>query len=209
VGIVSDAAFQPLDQTPVVPDFFTPYAQFTYAARAVLVRTQGDPMSLAAGVARAVSRANPNLALFDVQTMEARAGMSWATHTFQTWLLDVFAAIALLLAATGIYAVTAHFVVARTKELGIRIALGATSTDVVRASMSRTVRLGVFGLLIGIAGAIAASRVLTAFLYETSPLDVRVFVGVGGALMVVLACASYLPVRKALRVNPVEALRAE
>jgi putative ABC transport system permease protein len=209
VGVVSDMAYYAPDESPVLPSFFTPFAQFTYASRTVLVRTAGDPMAAVPAVAAAVRRADPDLALLDVQPMTDLVGGAFAKQSFQSMLLGVVAVVALLLAATGIYAVTAHFVASRTRELGVRVALGASEAQVMRASASRTIRLGAAGVAAGILGAFAATRVLRSLLYDTSPLDPRVFVTALVVLLGVLALASWLPVRRALRVNPVEVLRAE
>jgi putative ABC transport system permease protein len=209
VGVVGNTAYRPLDEGPMQPGFFTPYAQFTYATRMVLVRTRGDPLSLTREVAQAVRRADPNLALFDVQSMEARARGSWAKHTAQTVLFALIASIALVLAITGVYAVTSHFVTSRTREFGIRVALGAPRRRILGTAVGRTVRLGVAGGVLGLAGALTLSRLLRATLYETSPLEAGAYVATVVMLVATLLVASYVPVRRALRVDPVEVLRAE
>jgi putative ABC transport system permease protein len=209
VGIVGDVAHQPLDERPVQPDFFTAYSQFTYATRMVMVRTRGAPEGITRQVAQAVQRADPSLALFDVQTMEHRARLSWSKRTGQTAVFTTIAAIALLLAITGVYAVTASFVASRTREIGVRMALGAPSSRIVSASLSHTIRLGTLGVLAGLAGAVATSRLLRAALYDTSPLAVGVYLATAGVLLLALIAASYLPVRKALMVNPSAVLRSE
>ena len=118
-------------------------------------------------------------------------------------------AIALLLAITGVYAVTASFVASRTRDIGVRMALGAPRSHIVGASLSHTVRLGVLGVLAGLAGAVATSRLLRAALYDTSPLAGGVYLATAGVLLLALAAASYLPVRRALGVSPAEVLRSE
>src|SRR5205814_2211518 len=107
-GTVGDVAYQSLDERPMQPDFYTPYPQFTYASRAVLVRALGDPSSLVPAVRRAVRRADPSLALYEVRTMEERLGDASAGRRFDTLLLSGFAVVALFLAAMGICAVVAH-----------------------------------------------------------------------------------------------------
>ena len=209
VGIVGDVAHQPLDERPVQPDFFTAYAQFTYPNRMVMVRSRGEPEALIRPVAQAIQRADPGLALFDVQTMEQRARLSWSKRTGQTAVFTTMAAIALLLAITGVYAVTASFVASRTRDIGVRMALGAPRSRIVSASLSHTVRLGVVGVLAGLMGAVATSRLLRAALYDTSPLAIGVYVATAAVLLLALIAASYLPVRRALRVSPAEVLRSE
>ena len=209
VGIAADAAYQPLAENPVQPDFFTPYAQFTYPSRMVLVRAVGDPQALVPQVAQAVSRADPDLALFDVQTMEMRAQMSWSKHRFQTTLFVVIAIIALSLAATGVYAVTAYLVTSRTREIGVRMALGATAKQIASAMIAPTLRFAVPGAGFGLLGAALLGRIMRATLYETSPLDARVLLGAVCVLGVTVMAANYLPLRRALSVNPVDVLRSE
>jgi putative ABC transport system permease protein len=209
VGIVGDAAYEAFDRRAIQPDFFTSFAQFTYASRTVMVRTRGNPLSAVSEVAAAVRRADPDLALFDVRTMEQRAGLSWSKHAFQAGLTDLFGVIAILLAAIGIYAVTAQFVAQRTREFGIRIALGARVSDIARASTDQTVRLAMIGLAVGVPAAAAGASLLRSTLFDTSPFDVRVLVAVAVVIVAVMIVATYIPARRALRVNPVEALRAD
>jgi putative ABC transport system permease protein len=209
VGIVRNVAYQPLDEDPVQPDFFTSYSQFTYATRMVLVRTRSEPLSLVAEISRAVQRADPSLALFDVQTMDARARLSWSKHTFQTGLFSVIAAIALVLAITGVYAVTSYFVTSRSREIGVRIALGASAHHIVRASLAQTAYLGAGGGAAGLLAAPGLTRVMRAMLFETTPLDVTAYLGAGTALTLALVAAAYIPVRRALDINPIEVLRSE
>jgi predicted permease len=209
VGIVENTAYGPVDERPVQPDFFTPYRQFTYPSRMVLIRTKRDPLGVVREVATAVRRVDPNLALFDVQSMDARAGTSWAKRAYETWLLAAFATIAAALATIGVYSVTAHAVTSRRRELGVRIALGASATRILESAASRTLRLAAVGLVAGAIGATAAAGLLRAFLYATSPFDPAVLAGVAAATLVVLGLATVLPARRALRLQPVDVLRAD
>lgn len=210
VGIAGNVAYQPLNEHPIQPDFFTAYAQFTYPTRMVLVRARaGDPLALVPQLARAVSRADPDLALFDVQTMEARAQLSWSKDSFQTALFVIFASIALSVAATGVFAVTYFFVTSRSREIGVRMALGADSPQIVRAILGPTIRFAVPGAAAGILAALLLGRTMRAALYETSPVDGGVLAGAIAVLMAAVIVASYFPVRRALAVNPVEVLRSE
>jgi predicted permease len=209
VGIVRNVAYQPLEENPVQPDFFTSFAQFTYPNRMVLVRTQGDPIALVPQIAAAVRSADPDLALFDVQTMEARARLSWSKLAFQTVLFVVIGLIALALAVTGVYAVTSAFVSSRIRDIGIRIAIGANPMQIVKSATSTTLRLGVAGAVTGLVCAVAVSRIMRATLYETSPLDAGVYAAAGALMAAAFLAASYLPVRRALAVNPVDVLRSE
>jgi putative ABC transport system permease protein len=210
VGIVGNVAYQPLGENAIQPDFFTAYAQFTYPNRMVLVRaTAGESLALVPQLAQAVRRADPDLALFDVQTMAARAQLSWSKHSFQTALFAIIAFIALSVAATGVFAVTSFFVTSRSREIGIRLVLGANAGQIARAMIGPTIRFALPGAAAGIAGALLLGRAMRAALYETSPLDP---VALGGAVSVLIGAviaAGYLPLRRALAVNPVDVLRSE
>jgi putative ABC transport system permease protein len=207
VGVTADVAYEPLDEAPIQPDFFTPYAQFTYATRMVMVRTRTAPLSVAPQLAQAVRRADPDLALFDVQSMEARAGQSWAKRTTQTTLFVAIAVIALCLAVGGVYSVTAFFVASRVREIGIRMALGAPATAIAATSIAQTARLGVAGVAAGLLGSVWLSDALRASLYQTSPLSPGVYLGAIAVLVGAVLLGTWMPVRRALRVNPVDVLR--
>jgi putative ABC transport system permease protein len=210
VGIVGDVAYQPLNENPVQPDFFTAYAQFTHPNRMVLVRAAGgEPLALVPQLAQAVRRADPDLALFDVKTMEERAQLSWSKHSFQAALFVIIASVAVVIAATGVFAVTSFFVTSRSREIGVRLVLGANTSQIAQAIMGPTFRFALPGAAAGILGAALLGRIMRATLYDTSPMDPGVL---GGAVFVLIAAvfaASYLPLRRALDTNPVEVLRNE
>ena len=209
IGIVGDMAYQALDERPVQPDFFTSYLQFTYASRAVLVRAKGrDPSQLVPALRRAVRLADPDLALYDVRTMEQRIGESWARRRLHTLLLGGFAAVAILLAAMGIYAIVAHSIAQRTREVGIRIALGATVPDVVALLVREGMAFPIAGLVVGIGAALLLTRALGAMLYGVAPTDPAVFATVTLLLAVVALAACYLPARRVIRLDPLAALKS-
>jgi ABC-type antimicrobial peptide transport system permease subunit len=173
----------------------------------VLVRTTGNPSEVVPDVAAAVRHVDPDLALFDVMTMEARAAQTWSKQRFQTALLATIAGVALALAVAGVYAVTAYIIASRRREIGVRMALGARTVHIVATAMGATTRLALLGAALGIAGALAMSRILTSALYETSPLEPRVLAGVACIMVLVVIVASVIPVRRALRVDPAITLR--
>jgi putative ABC transport system permease protein len=210
VGIVGNVAYQPLNENPIQPGFFTSYAQFTYPNRMILVRAAaGEPLALVPQLSQAVRRADPDLALFDVQTMNARAELSWSKHSFQTTLMLIIAAIALIIAATGVFAVTSFYVASRNRELGVRLALGASNTHIVHAILGPTLRFALPGAAAGIAGALVVGRTIRASLYETSAFDPGVVGAAVCGLIAAVAAATYFPLRRALAVNPVDVLRSE
>ena len=207
VGIVGDVAYQPLDDHPFQPDFYTPYTQFTYATRTVLVRTRGAPNAVVPALRRAVRNIDPNLALFDVRTMEESMRDSWARLSYQMRLLGGFAAAAIVLAGTGIFAVIANAVGDRRREIGVRVALGATPAQVAAAVGRHGASPAMFGVGIGLACAALAGRVLASSLYGVRALDVGVLASVVATSAVVILLATYLAARRALTIEPVEAMR--
>ena len=209
VGVVGDVTYAPLDQQPNFASFYTPYMQFTYAPRMVFVRTAGDPMSLVPDVRRAVASVDPELALQDVQPLERVVTNSWARHRFDAFLFGGFGVAALVLAASGIFAVLSYAVASRTREFGIRIALGGSSTRVVGHVLREGMAYPLAGIALGVAASLAATRLLQASLYGISPQEPRVFVGTAALLVIVAAVACLAPAWRATRVDPMEALRAE
>jgi putative ABC transport system permease protein len=209
VGVVGDVAYQPLDQRPFQPDFYTPYTQFTYASRMVLVRTAGDPAGVVIALRAVVRSVEPELPLFDVQTLRDRLGGSWSKQRFNALLLGGFAAVALLLAASGIYGVVAYAVSQRTREMGIRLALGATPGAVLGLVVREGMALPLAGMVAGSAAALGLTRALRASLYEVTPTDPGVFGATLGLMLLVAALACLVPGRRATRADPLEALRAE
>ncbi|MEP6491501.1 MAG: ABC transporter permease [bacterium] len=209
VGIVGNVAYQSLDEHPFQPDFYTPYAQFTYASRTILVRTRGEPIALVAEVRRAVSAVDPTLALFEVRSMEERMGDSWARLSYQTKILGAFAVVALFLAATGIFAVVAHVVSDRRREIGIRVALGATHVQVLTAVGGSGARPALIGLVAGVPAAVLVGRGLAASVYGIRPFEPRVIGAVVVTVVAATLAAAYLAARRALSVDPLEAIRNE
>jgi len=208
VGIVGNVAYQSLDEHPMQPDFYTPYLQFTYAARAVLVRTKGSPAALVPAMRTAVHRVDRSLALYEVRTMEGHIGDASAGRRFDTTLLSAFAAIALLLAVMGIYAVVAHAVAQRTREVGIRIALGATVSDVVTMVVREGMYVPTVGLTVGVAGSLLLTRALRAQLYGVTATNPAVYIVLTALLAIAATMACYLPAAKAAKVDPVSALKS-
>ena len=209
VGIVGDVAYQPFDRRANFASFYTPYTQFTYPARAVFVRTAQDPLAALPDVRRAVASVDPELALQDTQLLADQLRASWARQRLDTALFSGFGVAALGLAASGIFAVLAYSVSTRRREFGIRIALGARSSRIVRLVLGEGMAFPIAGLFIGLAASLALTRLLQASLYETSPLEPRVFFSMAGVLLVAALLASLIPAWRATQADPVESLRAE
>jgi predicted permease len=209
VGIVGDVMYEPLDRQPNRASFYTPYTQFTYASRMVFLKTTGDPLAIVPAVRTALRSADPDVAMRDVQTLDEIVNGSWARTRFEARLFGGFGIAALLLAASGIFAVLAYAVANRTREFGVRIALGAKREHVMRVVLGEGLAFPMIGMLAGIAAAFAATRVLRSSLYEVSPLEPRVFIGTVVLLLLAAVLACLIPAWRATRANPMEAIRAE
>jgi predicted permease len=207
VGIVGDVANQPLTDNPFQPDFYTPYKQFTYSSRAVMVRTRGTPTALVEPIRRALAGVDPDLALFDVRALDEQIHMSWGRLAYQIRLFGTFALAALLLAATGIFAMIAHSVSDRRSELGVRMALGASAMNVVMVVSRHAARPALAGLGIGLLAAAVAGRWLVAVVYGVGAVEPLLFGAVFAVTLVVSVVATALAARRALAIRPIEVMR--
>jgi putative ABC transport system permease protein len=214
VGIVGDVRHRGLDAEPR-PEIYLPHAQFPAGTGTplrtmrVVLRTGQNPAALAAPLRAALAELDPDIPLTAVQTMEEALGV-WAAERRLTMLVVAgFALLALALGAVGVYGVVAHLVTQRTREIGIRIALGAVPREILRLVLSQGVRLAVAGIAVGLLAALAASRLLTGLLFEVAPTDTTTFVATALSLALVALAASLIPAVRAVRTDPVDALRSE
>jgi putative ABC transport system permease protein len=175
----------------------------------LVVRTANDPSSLAAAVLGAVRALDKDLRLPQAQTMEAFLAASIAERRSNMLLLGVFAMIAVILAGVGIYGVISYSVAQRTHEIGVRVALGAQSRDVIALVVGNGMKLALIGVAIGLGGAVALTRWMQSLLFGVTPTDVVTFAAVSAALMIVAFVACYLPARRAMKADPMIALRNE
>jgi putative ABC transport system permease protein len=208
VGVVDDVRYSGLDD-PGEAAIYTPFAQTPFLWTYVMVRTSGPPLALAGAIRQAVSAVDPTLEAAAVKPMAEVVAETVAQPRFNVVLLSAFAALALLLAAVGIYGVISYSVVQRTKEIGIRMALGADSTDVLRLITGEGLRLAAMGVVAGLLGAAATARVLATLLFEVQPTDALTYASAAAFLVLVALAASAIPAWRATRVAPVSALRAE
>ena len=206
VGVVGDIRHQRLSEESR-PAYFVPYAQGLISPLSLVVRT--DNAGIVDDVRRTLARKDPELALYDVKTMEDYLATSVATPRFQTVLLSLFAAVGLALTAIGLYGVMAYGVAQRTREFGIRLALGARPGEVLGLVLRGGLTLVAAGLIVGVVAGALASRVLASTLYGVDPLDPSTFAGVAAMLVTVGVVASYVPARRATLVDPIAALRSE
>ena len=189
------------------PIAYTSYRQEGEDRLVLAIRTDGDPMRVAPRLRSAVRELDRTLPITGVTTMDSVAGDSLARRRFAMLLLSIFAAVSLVLAVVGTYGVTAYTVSARTPELGVRIALGATARDVLSLVVGRSALVSALGIGVGLVGALLSSRALRGMLYGTSPTDAATFALVAGILVVSSLVAALVPARRATRVDPVEAMR--
>ena len=208
VGIVKDVKQDGLDQA-VYPEMQVPMTQNPRSAMTFVVRTDGDPKALTGTIREQVRSLDPNLPIFAVQTMDEVLAESVATRRFSMYLFAAFAAIALGLAAIGIYGVMAQSVTQRVQEIGVRMALGARPKDILTMVLGQGTWLTVIGIIAGLTGAMLVSRFLRALLFGVQPIDPITYVVVTMVLIVVALFASYLPARRAAKVDPMVALRYE
>ena len=208
VGVVSDTKHAGLDSV-ARPMIYWAMKQFPTNFMTLVVRTNGDPMRLAPAIAREVRALDANQPFADPKPLDAYLSRSVAQRRFSMTLLGVFSTLALVLAALGIYGVLAYSVAQRTREIGVRMALGARDSTVAGMVVREALRVVGVGLVIGVVGAVALTRVLATLLYDVSPTDPLTFAGVTLALGAVAVTASYFPARRAARVDPIVALRQE
>jgi putative ABC transport system permease protein len=175
----------------------------------IVVRTSSDPLNIVAGVRREVASIDSELPLYNIKTMEERLGFSLMGPRFNTTLMGIFAVVALILAAVGLYGVMSYAVVQRTHEIGIRMALGASRRDVLTFILRQGMTLVLVGVIVGLVAASLLTYMISTLLYEVSPTDPATFIGVSLLLIVVAFFAGYIPARRATRVEPLVALRYE
>ena len=206
VGVVADVKLRGLAKTEPVPALFAPHAQMPGGWMALLVRTAQDPASISSAVRAAVHAIDPSLPIVEVGTMEEHLGKTLSHPRFNMLLLAVFAALALVLSALGIYSVLSYAVRRRTREIGIRMALGANRRDVLRLIVFQGMRPALIGLAIGLAGALALGRALSSLVFGVRATDPLTFAAVSLLLGLVALAACAIPAWRASRVHPTEAL---
>jgi putative ABC transport system permease protein len=206
VGVVGDIHHDQLASRPS-PELYTPFAQRPETRVSFVVRTYGEPRAIVPSVQAALAEMDPNQPIYDIRAMEERLEDSVAAPRFHAGLLSAFAATALILTVLGIYGVSSYAVRQRTREIGIRMAVGADGSDVRRLIVLRSLVDVGAGLLAGLVAAIALGRVLAGLLYGVSPHDPLIFAGVIVLLGVAGLASSWMPARRASRIDPAVALR--
>jgi predicted permease len=208
IGVVRDVHQHSLGDKPR-PAFFVPYPQDPWASITIIVRTTSAPESLISAVQQTVTSIDSNQPLYRVRTLDTIVFLSVAAKRFNMLLLETFAGIALVLAAIGIYGVISYSVAQRTSEIGIRMALGAQRSDVLRLVIGQGLRLAGFGIVVGIAAAFALTRLMASLLFGVGAYDPVAFATAAAILLLVAVAACYIPARRAIAVDPMVALRYE
>lgn len=208
VGVVGDVRLGGVENDSR-PTMYWPMAQNRRLSTYMVVRSSGEPSSLVRALRAAIREVDPNVPVSNLRPMTDVVSSSLAQNRFRTLLLGVFAGVAMLLAALGLYGVLAQLVGRRTHELGVRIALGANRANVMAWVLRYGMRLTVIGVVLGLASAAAATRIVRGMLFGIEPLDPFTFAGTTILLMLVAAASALLPAWRATRVDPVESLRSE
>jgi predicted permease len=208
IGVVGDVRYTGLDQAPG-DEFYIPEGLYPQSAITLLVRTDRDPLPLYGEMRQRVFDIDKDAFVSDVKPMTQIIAESLAPRRFSTILLSAFAAIALILSLTGIYGVIAQSVALRTVEIGIRIAVGASPARVTGSMLRFGLLPAICGMVLGLTGAFVISRIFAAMLFGVSALDASTWLLVSGSMLAVASLASYIPARRACRVDPTVALRAE
>jgi putative ABC transport system permease protein len=207
VGVVKDVKHEL--NIPVTPEYYLPHAQDSWNAMVLVARTSVEPSSLAGALRQQVWAIDKDQPVFDVKTMQEVRSSSVAVYSFSSVMLGIFAGVALVLAAVGIYGVMAFAVTQRTQEIGIRIALGARTADVLKLVVKHGMKLALIGIVIGLAGSWALTRFIKKLLVGVEATDLLTFSLVSLCLLVAAFIACYLPARRATKVDPLVALRYE
>jgi len=209
VGVVARMRFHPIDEMAPIPVIYCPMAQAQRTSLGIFVRSTMGAASLTKAIHDASASIDPNQPVFDARPMLDRVQETWGTHRLLSFLFSVFAGLALVLATIGLYGLLAYTTLKRVREIGIRLALGARPAQIRTLILSHGLKLLLIGSAIGLVAAVALSRALQTVLFEVKGIDPRIYLGVGALLFSATLFASWIPARRASRVDPMIALRTE
>jgi predicted permease len=209
IGVVGHMKMRGYDDAVPMPALFFAHSQVPRTNLVLLVRAGGNVKALQRSLRQIIARLDPTQPVFDVRTMEERVAETWSTHRLLSFLLTIFAGLALLLAAVGLYGVLAYSTLRRLREIAVRVAFGARPSHIRGLVFGHGFRLFGLGIAIGSAGMIACAHLIRSFLFGVTPVDPQIYAAVAIILSSATLLAAWLPARRACRVNPIEALRAE
>jgi putative ABC transport system permease protein len=212
VGVVADVRQMGLDE-PVKAEMYLPYSQVTtqpwFMPRDLAIRTSGDPAALVGAVRQIIQEVDPDQPISNIATMSELLGEEAAQRRLGMLMLVAFSALALLLAAIGIYGVLAYFVTQHTSEIGVRMALGASQGNILLMILRKGMSLTLLGVAIGLTAALGITRLMSSLLFEVRAVDPLTFILAPIVIGVAALCASFIPARRAIKVDPLVALRYE
>ena len=208
VGLARNGKYRSLRDAPA-PYLYRNLRHFGLSERTLVLRTSGDPVAMIPAVRHLVQTLDPSVPVYGVKTMEEHVAVMLAAARLATWLVSLFGLVALFLASLGLYGLVSYAVLQRTREIGVRMALGARHGDVLRLVVGQGMKLIFLGIALGLTAALLLTRLVTGWLFGISPLDPLTFAGIPMLLVSVALLACYLPARRAARVDPIIALRVE
>jgi ABC-type antimicrobial peptide transport system permease subunit len=209
VGVVGRMKFHGFDNSAPLPNAYFSLDQVKRTSQVLFVRAGSHAGALGKSVRDIVAAIDPAQPVFDVRTMQERVEATWAAHRLLAFLLGIFSLLALGLATIGLFGVISYTSFRRLREIGVRIALGAQRFQIRNLMLVHGIKLLALGVALGLAGAVAVSRLLRSVLFQVQPADFQIYLGVGAILTVATLAASWLPAWRASRVNPLITLRAE
>jgi ABC-type antimicrobial peptide transport system permease subunit len=196
-------------QTESGSELYVPHAQIPFRPMTLVLRTDRSAQDTAESIRSEVRQLDKDLPIYNVKTMDQFMGQALAQARFNTTLLATFAVVALILSTIGFYGVMAYAVAQRTHEIGVRVALGATSRDVLRLVLGQGLMLALVGIAIGVCSGLVATHLMSSLLYGVSSIDPMVFIGVAVLLIITALLACYIPAHRAMKIDPIIALRYE
>src|SRR5262249_17893125 len=208
VGVVANIKDRSLSED-FMPEYYVPLAQGLLSSAIFCVRTATEPTGLTSSIRETIFALDKEIPAFDVRTMDDYVAATTGRSRFDTFLLSLFAIVALILTTVGLYGIMAYSVLQRTREIGIRVALGASRDNILRMMIGQGLLISTFGLLAGVAGAMTAGRLLNRFLYRVEPLDPVTYLAVSALVGAISLLATYIPASRAAKVDPMVALRCE
>jgi ABC-type antimicrobial peptide transport system permease subunit len=209
VGVIADFRQEPVPGREALPAAYVPFPYHAMFTTGLTIRARGDVAAMTNAARDAIRQSDPTIALGFIRAMDTLRQLGYWPYKIFGWVFSLMGAVALCLAVVGVYGVLAYSIAQRTQEIGVRVALGASGGDVLRLVLFQGLRLAGGGIVVGVAGALAVTRIIRSVLYNVAPSDPFTFVTIVIALVAVALITSYVPARQATTVDPLVALRTE